>query len=91
MRDYLLSLPGLPADVAAELRTFAADGTTLPLPVPADQVKATATKVNGRPATLLETRGRALAAVVWVDRGAVTVVAGSLDDAEVLSVARGLR
>ena len=38
VRDYLLSLPGLPDDVAAQLRTFTADGSTLPLPVPADQV-----------------------------------------------------
>ena len=33
-RDYLLSLPGLPEDVAAQLRGFSGDGTTLPLPVP---------------------------------------------------------
>ncbi len=32
-----------------------------------------------------------MAAVVWVDDGVVTVVAGSLDADEVLSVARGLR
>lgn len=91
MRDYLLAVPGIPKDVAAELRAFEADGSTLPLPVPADQVTASSTRVNGRPATLLETRGRAVAAVVWVDRGAVTVVAGSLDDDEVLSIARNLR
>ncbi len=90
-RDYLLSLPGLPDDVAAQLRTFNADGSTLPLPVPADEVTTTSAKVNGAPATVLETRDRTLAAVVWVDNGKVTVVAGSLDQAEVLSVARDLR
>ena len=37
-RDYLLSLPGLPEDVASQLRSFSGDGTTLPLPVPAGQV-----------------------------------------------------
>ncbi len=91
VRDYLLSLPGLPADVAAQLRTFAADGSTLPLPVPADQVTTSSAQVNGAPATLLQTRDRTLAAVVWVDGGVVTVVAGSLDDDEVLSVAQDLR
>ncbi len=40
------------------------------------------------PATVLETRDRTLAAVVWVDDGVVTAVAGSLDADEVLSVAR---
>ena len=43
------------------------------------------------PATVLVTRDRTVAAVVWVDDGVVTAVAGSLDDDEVLSVARELR
>jgi hypothetical protein len=91
VRDYLLSLPGLPTELADQLRTFTADGSTLPLPVPADEVTTTSDRVNGTPATVLETRDRTMAAVVWVDDGKVTVVAGSLDKAEVLSVARDLR
>ncbi len=91
VRDYLLSLPGLPDGIAEQLRTFTADGSTLPLPVPANEVTTTSTQVDGMPATMLVTRDRALAAVVWVNDGLVTVVAGSLDDDEVLSVARGLQ
>ncbi|MCP9487749.1 MAG: hypothetical protein MSC30_18060 [Gaiellaceae bacterium MAG52_C11] len=91
VRDYLLSLPGVPDDVAAKLRTFTADGSTLPLPVPADEVTTSSTQVNGVPATVLATRDRTLAAVVWVDDGVVTVVAGSLDADEVLSIAGDLR
>jgi hypothetical protein len=91
VRDYLLSLPGLTDEVAAQLRTFTADGSTLPLPVPADEVETSSAKVDGVDATVLETRDRALAAVVWVDDGTVTVVAGSLDDDELLAVARELR
>jgi hypothetical protein len=91
VRDYLLSLPGLPDRVADQLRTFTADGSTLPLPVPADRVTTRQDIVNGRPATVLRTRDKTLAAVVWVDGGAATVVAGSLDPAEVLAIARGLR
>ncbi|ADB29913.1 hypothetical protein Kfla_0795 [Kribbella flavida DSM 17836] len=90
-RDYLLSLPGLPKDVADKLRTFSADGSTLPLPVPADQVATSQAKVNGKQATVLTTRDRAISAVVWVDKGMVTAVAGSLDKNEVLSIARSLR
>lgn len=90
LRDYLLSVPGLPEGVAAQLRTFTADGSTLPLPVPADQVTTSSTEVDGVPATVLTTRDRALSAVVWVRDGTVTVVAGSLDDDEVLEVAREL-
>jgi hypothetical protein len=91
VRDYLLSLPGLPEDVATQLRTFAADGSTLPLPVPADMATSSEAEVDGVTATVVTTRDRNLTAVVWVDDEVVTVVAGSLDDDELLSVARGLR
>ena len=91
MRDYLLSLPGLPENVAAQLRTFNADGSTLPLPVPTDRITTSSAQVGGEPATVLATRDRSLAAVTWVQDGLVTVVAGTLDSDEVLSVARGLR
>jgi hypothetical protein len=90
MRDYLLSLPGLPPNVAAPLRTFNADGSTLPLPVPADRVTTSPAEVDGQAATVLATRDRSLAAVLWVKDGVVTVVAGTLDADEVLSVARSL-
>ena len=91
VRDYLLSLPGLPDGVAAQLRTFTADGSTLPLPVPADEVTTSPAQVGGVPATALATRDRTLAAVVWVEGGVVTAVVGSLDADEVLTVARELR
>ncbi|MDP8937697.1 MAG: hypothetical protein M3O23_08215, partial [Actinomycetota bacterium] len=91
VRDYLLSVPGLPDDVATRLRTFTADGSTLPLPVPADRMTTSSAHVGGVPATVLTSRDRLLAAVVWVDDGMVTVVAGSLDRGEVLSIARELR
>jgi hypothetical protein len=89
-RDYLLSLPGLPEHVASQLRSFSGDGTTLPLPVPADQLKSAAAEVSGAPATVLTSRDGLLAGVVWVNDGVVTAVAGSLSADEVLSVARGL-
>ena len=64
---------------------------TQELPVPADEATASETDVDGVPATLLRSRDGAFTAVVWVDEGVVTAVAGSLSDDEVLSVARGLR
>lgn len=91
LRDHLLSLPGLPDDVAAQLRTFTADGATLPLPVPSNEVRTSTAQVGDATATVLTSRDRALAAVVWVDDGEVTAVAGSLDVDELLAVARGLR
>lgn len=91
LRDYLLTLPGLPPGVADQLRTFAPDGSTLPIPVPTDRFRTSSAEVGGVPATVLTTRDRSIAGVVWVDDGVGTVVAGSLDTDEVLAVARELR
>ncbi|HEX2075685.1 MAG TPA: hypothetical protein VHF92_18045 [Geodermatophilus sp.] len=91
VRDYLLSLPGLPPEVAAQLRDFSADPTTLPLPVPADMVTTTTAEVAGQPATVLAARDGTMAGVVWVEDGVVTGVAGAVSTDEVLAVARGLQ
>ena len=88
---YLLTLPGLPENVATHLRSFTGDATTLPLPVNSKYLTARTTEVDGRPATVLTSRDGVLAGVVWVRDGVVTAVAGSLSADEVLSVARGLR
>jgi hypothetical protein len=89
-RDYLLTLPGLPESVASQLRSFSGDGT-LPLLVKAGRETSYTADVGGVPATVLVSRDRVLAGVVWVDDGVVTVVGGSLSADEALSVARGLR
>jgi hypothetical protein len=91
LRDYLLSLPMLPGTVASQLRGFTGDGMTLPLFTSAEEMTTTTADVNGRPATVLASRDGVMAAVVWVDDGVITAVAGSLRPDEVLAVARGLR
>jgi hypothetical protein len=91
VRDYLLSLPGLPAGLADQLRDLSADGATLPLPVPAELVTSSTADVGGVDATVLASRDGLFAGVVWVEDGQVTGVAGSLSADELLSVARGLR
>jgi hypothetical protein len=90
-RDYLLSLPGFPDDLAAQLGSFSGDGTTLPLPVPTDLATSEQTQVNGHDATVLTSRDGLIAGVVWVEDGIVTAVAGSLSPDEVLAVASDLR
>lgn len=91
VRDYLLSLPGMSPQLAEQLRSFTGDGTTLPLPVPADQVSTSTAEVKGHPATVFVTRDQSMAAVVWVDHGVLTAVAGALGDDEVLAIAQELR
>ena len=91
VRDYLLSLPGLPAGLADQLRGLSADAATLPLPVPSELVTSSTADVDGSPATVLTSRDGLFAGVVWVEDGVMTGVAGSLSADELLSVARGLR
>ena len=90
VRDYLLSLPGLPAGLADQLSKLSADGGTLPLPVPAELVTTSEADVNGAPATVLTSRDGLFAGVVWVENGVMTGVAGTLSADELLSVARDL-
>jgi anti-sigma factor RsiW len=90
-RDYVLSLPNVPESVASQLRGFSGDGTTLPLFVQVEKLTTSTADVNGAAATVLASRDRALAAVVWVDNGIVTAVAGPLSADEVVTVARNLR
>jgi hypothetical protein len=91
VRDYLLSLPGLPPELAEQLEDLSEDGGTLPLPVPAELVTTSEADVNGEEATVLTSRNGLFAGVVWVEDGVMTGVAGSLSADELLSVARGLR
>ena len=92
VRDYLLSFPGLPPGLATQLRDLSdEDDGTLPLPVPAEMVTSSTADVGGRDATVLTSRDGLFAAVVWVEDGVMTGVAGTLSQDEVLSVARGLR
>ncbi|XVQ11612.1 hypothetical protein ACQP1W_03245 [Spirillospora sp. CA-255316] len=90
-RDYLLSLPNVPENVKAQLRGFTGGGTTLPLFLQVEKMKSASADVGGVPATVFTSRDSALAGVVWVDKGVVTMVGGSMRADEVLSVARGLR
>ncbi|MFC6081293.1 hypothetical protein [Sphaerisporangium aureirubrum] len=90
-RDYLLSLPNLPENIASQLRGFTGTATTLPLIVATERMKTSTADVGGVPASVLASRDGTLAGVVWVDGGVITGVAGSLSADEALSVARGLR
>ncbi|MGK5174069.1 hypothetical protein, partial [Geodermatophilus sp. CPCC 205761] len=91
VRDYLLSLPGLPPGLADQLADLSADRGTLPLPVPAELVTTSEADVDGADATVLTSRNGLFAGVVWVEDGVMTGVAGSLSADELLSVARALR
>ena len=89
-RDYLLSLPGLPENVVSQLRGISADGPALPLFLSVDQLESSTADVAGAPATVFTSHDGTMTAVVWVDDGKISAVAGLVSADEALSVARGL-
>ena len=91
VRDYLLSLPGISPQLAAQLRSVTGDGTTLPIPVPSTLATSSQADVGGVPGTVGQTRNGAAVGVIWVDRGELNAVLGPVSRDEVLAVARGLR
>ncbi len=87
---FLLDQPGIPPQLAEEIRLLGDLRTTLPVPVPAG-ASVRAVKVAGWPGVLLADSSNAAAGIVWEDgRGLLHVVAGILDSQDVLNVANQL-
>lgn len=93
LRDFLLQVPGLPADTARQLRGIQDRRATLPLFLPTDQVRWQDTTVAGNPAILVrEAQSGMGTGVAWLRDGRVYAVGGVGRTAdEVLRVANGLR
>ncbi len=84
---FLLSEPGIPPQLAEEVRLLGDLGTTLPVPAPPG-ASVRSVQVAGWPGVLVADPSNAAAGVVWQDgRGTLHVVAGILDSQDVLNVA----
>jgi hypothetical protein len=87
LESYLLAQPGLPPDLAQQIRLFGAPGTRLPVPIPPGAVE-TSTVIGGSRAIILSDPSEAASGVIWEDgAGVIHTVAGLLDKQDVLSVA----
>lgn len=87
---FMLSQPGIPPELAEEVRLLGDLKTTLPVPVPAGAA-VRSVHVAGWPGVLLADPSNTAAAVIWEDgRGMLHMVAGLLDPQQVLHVAAGL-
>lgn len=102
LREDILMLPGLPADLVAQLRSIENWESTLVVPVP-EGAKTSDVSIDGEPGLLLEVgefdgsdwgiefelEGDA-GVVMWHDDGTLYVVAGSVSGSEILDVASSL-
>ncbi len=88
LESFLLSRPGIPPDLAREIRLLGNLQTTLPVPTPPGASEDSAV-VHGQPAVVLAEDGGLASGVIWEDaQGIVHAVAGPLDQEDVLGVAR---
>jgi hypothetical protein len=87
LEDFLLSRPGMPAGLASEIRLLGDPGSVLPVPVP-QGVAAQHVQVDGAPAVLMSVGSGVATGVIWESGGTIHAVAGLLDSADILNVAR---
>lgn len=87
---FLLAQPGIPPQLAEEVRLLGDLRTTLPVPVPPGAA-VRSVQVGGWPGVLLADSSNAAAGVIWEDgKGMLHVVAGILNSQDVLNVANQL-
>jgi hypothetical protein len=88
LEDYLLSQPGVPPELAAQIKAIKDPSTTLPIPIPKGLATTEATQVNGTPAVMIKAVFGA--GVVWVKNGVIYAVGGQLTPDQVLAIATSL-
>jgi Domain of unknown function (DUF4367) len=88
LEDYLLSQPGVPPDLAAQVKAIKDPSATLPIPIPKGLATTENIQVNGVQALLIKS---ALGAgVVWVKNGVIYAVGGQLTSDQVVAIATSL-
>jgi hypothetical protein len=90
LREVVLGLPGLPAETVAQLRSIQDWRTTLPLPVPSDQVRSRPATVRGAEGLSFADQTGRLHALLWQRDGHIWGVAGVLGSDEAQDVADSL-
>ena len=92
IRDYLLSVPGMPPEVARQLRAIQNWENTLPIPVPVDKVAWRETTINGGQGLVLTDNTGLGSAALWRQGdGRIYGVAGPLKGDELQRVVDSIR
>ena len=88
LEDYLLSQPGVPPEIAAQLRAIKDPASTLPVPIPQGLATTEAVQVNGVSGLMI--KAAIAAGVVWEKNGVIYAVGGQLTPDQVLAIATTL-
>lgn len=90
LRDYMLIQPGIPADVAAQIRAIGDPVRTLMVPVGLDLSEAKPVTVRGTRGYLVGDETGLGSGVIWVQDGFAYAVLASLGESELISLVNGL-
>lgn len=88
--NALLSMPGIPASFAAQIKALGNPSTTLPIPIPTSLASSSAVAINGATGLLIGDSTGIASAVIWQSHGSLYAVVGTLTSSEVVSIARSL-
>jgi hypothetical protein len=91
LEDYLLSLPGVSANLAAAIRAVKDPSTTLPIPIPIEYATSSPVTVQGVGGVAVGDNTGLGAGVIWIKSGTVYGVAGTLKKDAILDIANGLK
>jgi anti-sigma factor RsiW len=91
LEEYLLSVPGIPAGVASEIRALGDPTQTIPIPIPVDVASGSPVSINGASGLLIGDSTGLGSAVIWQHNGVVYAIAGTVTTNQVLGIARSTR
>jgi len=89
IEDYLISLPGFPQDLAAQIRAIGDPTTTLPVPVPTGQ-QSHQVDVQGVHGLFVGDSTGLGSGMIWSKGGVLYATVGTLTESELAGVARSL-
>jgi len=91
LENYLLSMPDVPADVAAQLRAIADPSDAMPIPFRIDKTSATTVAVDGTHGLAIGDQTGLGSGILWQKGGMVYAIGGSLTASDALALANALR
>jgi hypothetical protein len=91
LREFLLGLPGLSPETVRQLRAIDDWQTTLPVPIPVEQIDWERVTIAGSPGLLLNDNTGLGSAAIWQRDGRIFGIAGAMMARELQRVAESLR
>lgn len=91
LRDFLLGLPGLSPETVRQLQAIEDWETTLPVPIPVEQINWERATIAGSPGLLLNDNTGLGSAAIWQRDGRIFGIAGAMKARELQHVAESLR